>query len=762
LELNVRDSLSMTTQLTLLDLNLRVFGNSAGIQLDRPVFAQSLQLTAPDGTVTLPEGTQFFGNTLAIKAKKLVVPENRLNLSTDTLTLVTAQNSDTSVQISNDRDLTVTPVTNSTHLVQLDAGIAGVFQGITWVSRAASEWMDQVFDGRLNPYAVIADKLLTIDLPPRDGSGDEDTLTALGGIRSWSGAVRITADEMDFLGGPATIRGTDELVLKSATSVWTTRLGTAAETGGGSPIDPALAPQTLDLPTRDVAALADGFRKVTIGRGDAGNLMRLGDAFDMTAIKATGEARVVDARIKDTLLLLAEHFIIEGDFRAPLDDITLTGDSAEIRRVNLHTPNNSTPDSGLRGRNVTLNLQDTLHVGGWVIAETNLRATTPNTEGLFSLIVDVGGVIRQTASVGSLAILGSSGIRVAGEISTNADGVTPAIQAGGRFDLLAGADIAATGDDVVLTMTADEVLSLPIGSTVRAGVSIDLASGSPEYTVTGTNGQIILQSAGEVVLAGLVATSGGLRVSAAGSRFDHSDFFRDLASQKPDWYIAQQERYAILVTGTVDVLGDNEHLVLSAGDDVVVLGNITMSGANSSLTLQSDSFTFVEGRLTASKAVNVLGGVELDGTNLDAADSRGSSVYLGRTGAISAAAAGSSVIVRGGRDVDVFLPLIAGGTVGATGVTWAGDGSFVEVSAGQQIYLDAPIQAAANIVLSPGTAGADDGGKNLVFTDGSGLNAAGLGLNNTGSVIRFESTGDLQIPINVLSGGTIRQTFGSA
>ncbi|MGV2340517.1 MAG UNVERIFIED_CONTAM: hypothetical protein LVR18_43200, partial [Planctomycetaceae bacterium] len=211
----------------------------------------------------------------------------------------------------------------------------------------ASAWADQVFDGRLNPYAVIADRVLSIDLPARSEDGDEDTLTVRGGLRSYSSDLRITADEMDFRGGPASVRAPGRLTLQAATSVWTYRLGTSAETGGGGAVDPALAPEMLDLSTRDLAALADGFTDITIGRSGVGNLMRLGDAFAMTTVKATGEARQVDASLKDDVALLADHFIVEGDFRAPLDDLTLTGRTAEIRRVNLHTPNNATVDSGL-------------------------------------------------------------------------------------------------------------------------------------------------------------------------------------------------------------------------------------------------------------------------------------------------------------------------------------------------------------------------------------------------------------------------------
>ncbi|MFM7836840.1 MAG: hypothetical protein ACKPJD_34025, partial [Planctomycetaceae bacterium] len=152
----------------------------------------------------------------------------------------------------------------------------------------------------------------------------------------------------------------------------------------------------------------------------------------------------------------------------------------------------------------------------------------------------------------------------------------------------------------------------------------------------------------------------------------------------------------------------------------------------------------------------------LDGTDLGAANSRGSSICLGATGVLNTTAAGSSITLRGSKDVDAFMPIVAGGQIGANGITWAGDGSSVSITAGQQIFLDAPIQAAAAITLKPGTPGADDNGRNLIMTTASGLNAAGLGSNNTGSTIRLESPGDLEIPANILSGGSIVQTFSNS
>ncbi|MGV2340455.1 MAG UNVERIFIED_CONTAM: hypothetical protein LVR18_42860 [Planctomycetaceae bacterium] len=226
--------------------------------------------------------------------------------------------------------------------------------------------------------------------------------------------------------------------------------------------------------------------------------------------------------------------------------------------------------------------------------------------------------------------------------------------------------------------------------------------------------------------------------------------------------MAIHDSYSILVTGTIAVLGAAKELVLSAVDDVVLLGNISSTGTGSDLTVQSDSFVFIEGRLSVQDRLSVYGGTKRDGTNLDGSDARGSSIYLGSTGLLNTSSAGSKISLHGSRDVDILMPVIAGGQVGSGGVTWAGDGSAVTILAGQQIRLDAPVQAAAAITLKPGTPGSDDQGRNLVMSAASGLNAAGLGQDNTGSTIRIETTGDLEIAGNILSGGSIIQTFGAS
>ncbi|MFN9136991.1 MAG: hypothetical protein ACK5YE_14215, partial [Planctomyces sp.] len=239
-EANVRDSLRLDQQLSVNHLDLRVFGDNQNLTITQPVSATSMQFVAPDGTISMPGGTQLSGHTAVIKARQLMTTSGKLDLSVDQLTVVVQSTSVTSLLISNDRDLLLANTTDSTHLVPLNTGIAAVFAGITWIADVAAEWSEQVFDGAANPYALAVSGLIDITLPPVSGD-DEDTLTVQGGLRSWTGNIRITADEADFLGGAASVKAPGSLTIKASTDVWTYRLGTSAETGGGGVADPLLS-----------------------------------------------------------------------------------------------------------------------------------------------------------------------------------------------------------------------------------------------------------------------------------------------------------------------------------------------------------------------------------------------------------------------------------------------------------------------------------------------------------------------------------------
>ena len=80
-----------------------------------------------------------------------------------------------------------------------------MFPAVTWPAGATQAWKDQVFDGDLNPYALVAAGQVSIALPAVAADGDEDGLTVDGGLRSYNGNIALTADEIDFLGGAASV-----------------------------------------------------------------------------------------------------------------------------------------------------------------------------------------------------------------------------------------------------------------------------------------------------------------------------------------------------------------------------------------------------------------------------------------------------------------------------------------------------------------------------------------------------------------------------
>src|SRR5262249_13963347 len=93
--------------------------------------------------------------------------------------------------------------------------------------------------------------------------------------------LTITADEIDFTGGN-TISGSGALLLQPNNPLAAIKLGAAAA-GNPGPVDGA-----LDLSTTDLAALANGFTSIRIGRTDGSHQISINGATfkDPVTIKA--------------------------------------------------------------------------------------------------------------------------------------------------------------------------------------------------------------------------------------------------------------------------------------------------------------------------------------------------------------------------------------------------------------------------------------------------------------------------------------------
>ncbi|MFN9294113.1 MAG: hypothetical protein ACK6EB_39030, partial [Planctomyces sp.] len=77
-----------------------------------------------------------------------------------------------------------------------------------------------------------------------------------------------------------------------------------------------------------------------------------------------------------------------------------------ILRTNLHTPNNSTPDSGLTAPSIHITARKNLQVGGWIRGTEIVNVSVAETVGDYSIVTDAGSEIRQSGSTGTLSVVG--------------------------------------------------------------------------------------------------------------------------------------------------------------------------------------------------------------------------------------------------------------------------------------------------------------------------------------------------------------------
>ena len=257
------------------------------------------------------------------------------------------------------------------------------------------------------------------------------------------------------------------------------------------------------------------------------------------------------------------------------------------------------------------------------------------------------------------------------------------LQADTSATVLQGGTIAGRGDNALLTLSAGQVVTLNPGGSVIAGARFDEVNGGPVAVQTGNNAGAVLNSSGALAIKGTVTTSGQMQMNSGTPLFDHADYFTSLGDLNPQHPLLGHSDYGILLTGTLTTLAADSELNLSSPADVIIMGNINVLGAGSDLLIQSNQLAYVNGFLDVTDSVRILGGVAADGTTYDYTDPiLKSSVYVPTTSKIVTRNAGSSISISGATDVDLFGVLVAGGTIGETGVTFTGPSSSITVSAG--------------------------------------------------------------------------------
>jgi hypothetical protein len=213
----------------------------------------------------------------------------------------------------------------------------GTFSGISWTASATARWLNEVRDGNDLYALVVPNGTLTIHLLGVDALLYLDAGMII--TETFGKAMTFIADDISFRSG--SFSGRRYRRPESSRPIkrsWNYRLGTAGENASGSDLARDAFARDMELTSGDLAALADGFSKITIGRYSAGNTMIIGDVFNAQVIKFTGEQRVLDSRFRDPTFLFTDSLTIAGDVELPAAWKLRRLGAAQIQGPNLHVP----------------------------------------------------------------------------------------------------------------------------------------------------------------------------------------------------------------------------------------------------------------------------------------------------------------------------------------------------------------------------------------------------------------------------------------
>ncbi|MCL4743124.1 MAG: filamentous hemagglutinin N-terminal domain-containing protein [Phycisphaerales bacterium] len=362
------------------------------------------------------------------------------------------------------------------------------------------------------------------------------SITFLSTAAASSNALTLTADEIDLLGGANSFSGSSSLLLRPTTAGVSIDIGSPA---GGS--------GTLELSDTDLAALADGFSAITIGRADGQHTIVIGSATfrDPTTIRTpsagsitvagtltgTGNASFLLDGSGATTFLNAP-IVTDGD-NVTIDDAVIVGAGASI-------------DTGAGPGNVlitgTVDGANALPItagAGSVTLQQAVGSTTPLASVAFS-----GSAINlpSVRTTGPQTYTGPTTLN--GDLTTLSAG---AITIDGPLTLAVGVALTtagASGDDLTVIGTTDGPHTLTvnagsgaasfagaIGATARpasinataAAISLPTVDTDGPQTYTGAttlNGDLTSHAAGAITLAGPATLATDLSITTRGQSGD--------------------------------------------------------------------------------------------------------------------------------------------------------------------------------------------------------------------------------------------------
>ena len=437
-------------------------------------------------------------------------------------------------------------------------------------------------------------------------------------VTTSGGDVTLAASEIDFTGGPGSVSGSGILTLQPGTLTQAIDIGRGSEGG------------QFDLTQTDLAALANGFAEIIIGRAAGQHAITIGfgtpvQFFDPITIRSQGNG-VGSITIHD--LLIGQQGI---ELDAGVKPISLAADLVSFGAAIQLT--GSVALAGAAGSSYAI---DTTHLGDLpngaaILIDGALNAASSGqqhltldagTTGDISIIGNIGGVVRlgqltilQADDVNLSAVRAAALAQQAGTGVTTLNGLVDTNSPGGVVIHAAGIElgqriVTSGGGGVVLDAQAGPLILPETGAgfeiqasgpvTLAGSDAIlldgDIAAAGQSVSLLGTatlSAPVIIQ-AGSIVLGGDILVNDGV----GGSTFTAQSIDLGLTLPVFDIGVASSLTLAASISGI-------------AGADLVKTGEGELILAGTAINAYGGNTLVQEGVLRLDKAVAIPAGTHL-------------------------------------------------------------------------------------------------------------------------------------------------------
>ncbi|MDX1454276.1 MAG: filamentous hemagglutinin N-terminal domain-containing protein [Gammaproteobacteria bacterium] len=516
-----------------------------------------------------------------------------------------------------------------------------------------------------------------------------DTAFAIG-----AGSLSLEGAEVDLLGGANSITGSGAVTIFQSTVAQDMTIGGATDDAA------------LNLTSTDIAALADGFASITLGRADGTGLVSTdsgGVSFaDPLTIQSGGASG--DVIVGGTLTGTGDATIdlLAGNEIALSGDIVTSGTAVTLDAT--------TVDLDVAAISI-----DTTNAGG-----TATGAAINFNSGLLTDVL--GAASSLTLNAGTTGQVDLNGGSIGGDLTVDADIINlnnATLSVGGNADLDTSAGTGTIADN------GSGALSVAGTTTLAVGAAVDLVldSTSNDFDNDDNGGAVSVTSGNNITLVdadnidlGAITAGTSLTVTAAGNITDSGTVIAPTATFDAG--------------GTTE--GTNDVLLDSAAND---FDSIVITQAGDAVIVDVDEISFgastISGDLdvTAADTISQSGALVVTLTSAFTTTNDDQAISLGNTGNSFGGAVSFTTATSGGNAGNVTVDAGLGGiefgasTIAGNLSVIANNGSVTQ-SGALDVIGTAGFVLSNNNTVTLVTAGNDIDGTVSFSTDGTGANVS--------------------------------------